>query len=216
MVSAHRFPGPTFCSGVSFFSPLIGVVRGRNQSCAVLHLVSLKIRKWTCWITPPSPGRANQLLCFFTLSSLYPPFFPAKSFIPRLIQEWNGAQARLVNGVLWAIRLLPYLGLFLWIFLREAAEITNYFQPWGEVIGGSPSVQTALTVEHQQAPHLSGQLPNGMESQMLTRELNLHSPSSLIGAGTKTMEVSAPCPPWKSQAIFFFSPLCRNSAIQNV
>lgn len=67
----------------------------------------------------------------------------------------------------------------------------------------------------------SALLPDGTESQMLTRKLNLHSPSSLIGAGTKTAGVFSPFSQWKSQVIlsFFadiFFPLFSHSAIQNV
>lgn len=44
-------------------------------------------------------------------------------------------------------------------------------------------------------------LPDGTESQMLTRKLNLHSPSSLIGAGIKTAGVFSFIPQWKSEVI---------------
>ena len=52
------------------------------------------------------------------------------------------------------------------------------------------SISSALSVSSISKPCtcliFSALLPGGTESQMLTRELNLHSPSSLIGAGTKT------------------------------
>lgn len=51
------------------------------------------------------------------------------------------------------------------------------------------SISSVLSVSSISKPCtcliFSALLPDGTESQMLTRELNLHSPSSLIGARTK-------------------------------
>lgn len=52
----------------------------------------------------------------------------------------------------------------------------------------------ALSVEHKQVLNLSDifcHVSGGTQSQMLTRELNLHSPT-LIGVGTKMAEVFSP------------------------
>lgn len=109
----------------------------------------------------PSVCYSPLTFLFFTsLSSLSPSsLFPSKSFIPRLIQEWNGAQARLVNGVLWAIRLLSHLRSFLWIFLREATEITNptISQSYRRTVWTGCGFHQLCTfgVKHQQALHLS-------------------------------------------------------------
>lgn len=158
---------------------------------------SLYQNSWGCGVfdyktSLPDKSCCSPLTFFTSLISLSP---SSKSFIPRLIREWNGAQAKLVNGVLWAIRLLSYLSSFLWIFLREATKITNHLPPYAKVTGGlfrqgcGFHQHRSLIVKQQQALCLLiffAQLPDGMESQMLTRELNLHSPSILTGAGTKT------------------------------
>lgn len=75
-----------------------------------------------------------------------------------------------------------------------------------------PSAQCSQSSQPCTCLIFSALLPNGTESQMLTRELNLHSPSSLIGARTKMVGVFSPFSQWKSQVrlSFFadiFSPL---------